>query len=137
VKHSSTHATEHDRDPGIACRNPTCHTRMRPGEPHCGYCRACYGRWDRADRPDVVPESPAGGQPGWPPRGLAASVAARREDYAWLRSQGVSPQEAAERIGLTLRTVMKPGRGYERCEPALVNEAALCAPAGSCSPQPH
>ena len=171
MKHSSTHATEHDRDPGIACRNPDCRSpepprRLRRGHcdpcyqrdlvagfpesgvpspcdrpsgpcrnPRCGkrfllvnltfgYCQHCHHRWAAAGFPDSgLPE---------PRRGPSA---ARREDYAWLRSQGVSPQEAAARIGLTLRTVMKPGRGYERCEPALVSEAALCArSAESCSP---
>jgi hypothetical protein len=57
-----------------------------------GWCNACTLRWYRADRPDAGP----------PP-----SYAMRCEDYDWLRSQGLLPAEAADRLGMTLRTARR------------------------------
>lgn len=58
-----------------------------------GWCRACYARWARADRPE-------GGPP--PPR--YGDITARREDYFWLRDTGESTEWAAERVGITVAT---------------------------------
>jgi hypothetical protein len=129
-----THAAPHGRSPG-GCRNPDCHTPS-PGRLTLGFCEACYRRWSHAGRPDEVPEPRKGGWPIGKPRGRPATLTARQEDYAFLLSRDggrLSPADAAERIGVSLDTVMAPGSGYEPCEPALVNEAALCAPAESCS----
>jgi hypothetical protein len=121
----------------VPCWNPDCRGPSPSGHRTRGLCDACYSRWSNAGFPDSgVPGPRKGGWPRGKPRGPAAALAARQEDYAFLRSPDgghLSPQDAAERIGVSLDTVMAPGGGYEPCEPALVNEAALCAPAESCS----
>ncbi len=58
----------------------------------CGLARACYQRWRYYGRPDVIP----------PPR---PSRADRIEDYVELRSQGLTRARAAERLGVTRRTI--------------------------------
>ena len=58
----------------------------------CKLTRACYQRWRRHGWPDDVP----------PPR---AARAGRIEDYLELRSQGLTRTQAAERLGVTRRTI--------------------------------
>lgn len=67
----------------------------RADKPHRGaheWCCACYHRWLRAGRPKDGPPLPP---------------AARREDYEWLRGQGTSIEEAAERVGVKAGTAVR------------------------------
>lgn len=78
------------------CR--TCPATLGPrrdGRPH-GLCRNCYVRWAAAGYPDDGPPPPA--------RPWGRVLAARLEDYAWVRSWGTSIEDAAPRIGVSVRT---------------------------------
>lgn len=59
-----------------------------------GWRHACYQRW-------VYAGQPAGGPPA---KGAAAD---RVEDYAELRSWGLTRQAAADRLGLSIRTLQR------------------------------
>jgi hypothetical protein len=65
-----------------------------------GYCGTCYRRWARQGFPRGGPLPPA-------PRAPRASRAARIEDYTELRSWGVPDTRAAERLGVSTRTVLR------------------------------
>ena len=86
------------------CRSGVC-TGTRSGKRYFGgkWCHGCYGRWRRAGKPDSGP--PAQGS-------FRASSArtARLEDYQFLRSLGLSRTEAAARLQVCERTVLR----YER-----------------------
>lgn len=49
-----------------------------------------------------------------PPSRTAASASARREEYARLRAEGASPQEAADELGVVRRTVDRYEVAYKR-----------------------
>lgn len=75
----------------------------------CGWCDSCNGRWLRAGKPEGGPP-PLNSDPRTPARIAGAAraraaqnqrVAARREDYALLREQGVGVEEAADRVGIS------------------------------------
>lgn len=66
----------------------------------CGYCPACYKRWRRHG-------SPAGGPPPPRPRAPRAARAGRVEDYTDLRSWGIPDSQAAERLGVSVRTLLR------------------------------
>lgn len=75
-----------------------------------GWITACYWRWFRAGKPaDGPPPLP----PGYRPRpALHKGPASDRiEDYGWLRrEQGLTREQAAERLGVCERTAWR----YER-----------------------
>ncbi len=74
------------------------------------YCATCHRRWQRQGYPEGGPR---------PSRQRATgSFADRLEDYAELRSWGVSVAEAAGRVGISLRTA------EENYEPAVQETAA-------------
>ncbi|TDD32468.1 hypothetical protein E1287_22535 [Actinomadura sp. KC06] len=68
-----------------------------------GWRHACYQRWVYAGRPDSGPP---------PPRraGRGAEAASRIEDYVELRSWQVPREEAAERLGVSIRTLFRYDR---------------------------
>lgn len=72
-----------------------------------GYCRACHGRWDAAGRPESGPPPAVPAEvSGW--RGalhLVEGKADRLEEYAHLAAFGISDEEAAERLGVSVATV--------------------------------
>lgn len=109
-----------------ACRNPKCRKlrrRLADGrtEGAQGLCRACFMRWYRAGRPDVVPDpQPSGDRLAVANEKHRAKAAARAEDYAELRSWGESPAAAAERIGVARATAAK----YEQAWRASRREVA-------------
>jgi hypothetical protein len=70
------------------CRS--CGKPRRPGTGAHGWCHTCTARWYRAGRPDTGPPPP-----------YAQRQADRRENYDWLRSQGLDALEVAARLGLT------------------------------------
>lgn len=72
---------------------------LRPGW-GCGYCNSCYRRWVRQGRP-------ADGPVPRKPRGPRADRIGRIEDYAELRSWGVADSEAAQRLGVSPRTLQR------------------------------
>lgn len=67
-----------------------CGGARRTGKGAHGWCGTCTERWYRAGRPDTGP-----------PRPYGERQANRREDYDWLRDQGLDPMEVAARLGLT------------------------------------
>jgi hypothetical protein len=101
------------------CRNPCCRAVLRPRaagrgyDGACGYCRPCYTRWTRSDRPETGPPPPL-------TFAEAAAIAAERrseeraarlEDYGWLRlEQDETLIAAAKRVGVSPVTAYK----YER-----------------------
>lgn len=76
-------------------------------------CPACYRRWRLAGFPATgVPEAGAAG--GWPKgkqRGPSPARKGRIADYVYLRGTGVSVEDAAARIGVSVQAVLY--RGYE------------------------
>lgn len=63
-----------------------------------GWSEACYFRWYRAGRPDTGP----------PPTRKGKDVAAaRKEDIAWLAENGTSHEEIAQRLGISVQTVLR------------------------------
>lgn len=76
------------RKPPVPCTYDGCE---RPAVART-WCKGCYERWRRAGQPDDGP----------PPPIEQPTDDARREDYAWLRSQGVRTDEAAARIGFSI-----------------------------------
>ena len=64
----------------------------------CGYCGTCYKRWRRHGSPPEGPPPPSRRAP-------RASHVALLEDYAELRSWGVQDEEAAQRLGVSPRTI--------------------------------
>jgi hypothetical protein len=85
--------------PAGGCRNcPASRVLAR------GWCSACYFRWYRAGKPETGP----------PP-----TPQERREEYAFLRSQGLTRAEATVRLSIDMRT----SRDYE----LLLQEGALAA----------
>lgn len=64
-----------------------------------GLCRNCWVRWQSAGFPEDGPQPPE--------RPWGRVVAARLEDYADLRSWGVSVADAAGRSGVSLRTAQR------------------------------
>jgi hypothetical protein len=85
-------------------RTVTCSFCGQAG-PHRGYswCGRCYERWRYHGRPASGP--PAPGKTSDRGNHAALEAAERREDYAWLRAeQGLTRRQAAERLGVTIRT---------------------------------
>jgi hypothetical protein len=86
-----------------------------------GLCTACYHRSRRAGFPAAVP--PRRHAP-FSAAFVAAAVAlaadrrsgraGRLEDYADLRSWGATPERAAERVGITLRTAERYESAYQQ-----------------------
>lgn len=66
----------------------------------CGLCRCCYRRWQNHGYP-------AAGPPAERVQVAGGSAAGRLEDYAELRSWGLSSAEAATRMKVTRRTVQR------------------------------
>ena len=66
----------------------------------CGYCGRCYRRWYAHGCPESGPP---------PPLLLVAPAdrAGRIEDYRDLLSWGVAREEAARRLGVSLRTLIR------------------------------
>jgi hypothetical protein len=61
-----------------------------------GWCVACYHRWYRAGAdPNAAPPDPAG------PKAISAQ---HREEVFWLVQGGESVEQAAARIGVTVKT---------------------------------
>lgn len=76
----------------------TCSCCLRESVNHAahGWCYRCYDRWIEAGRPDDGPPEATRSE---------RELAARREDYAWLRTElGLSRAQAAERIGVSDNT---------------------------------
>jgi hypothetical protein len=96
-----------------AFRNPDCRKplRRRNGrqEGAWDYCWGCYHRWDRAGRPDMVP-------PPRPRGGDMIDAAGRREEYACWRALGWTPAEAADQVGVSVRTRDRYERAYQAQE---------------------
>jgi hypothetical protein len=69
-----------------------------------GWCGACGKRWRRHGKPADGPPPPA---PRGNPRAPWANRISRIEDYADLRSWGVPDSEAAERLGVSARTLTR------------------------------
>lgn len=93
-------------------RRPCCQNAVLDGKAVCGWCSACYQRWKRAGRPAEGPPPPMTREESRQ-LGIAAcraNAAAKREDYAELRSWGDSCEQAAARVGVSERTVWR----YER-----------------------
>lgn len=93
----------------LAAADLTCRTCPAPLKRKCAgsahkLCRSCYLRWRKAGFPDEGPPPPA--------RPWEHHLAARREEYAELRSWGVSVADAAERMGVSLKAA-------KRCEARL------------------
>jgi hypothetical protein len=65
-----------------------------------GFCPRCYSRWREHGFPLSGPPAP---RKAGRPRGAGG----RAEDYADLRSWGLSPAEVALRLGVTRRTVQR------------------------------
>jgi len=76
-----------DLPPCTACDGP-----RKPRQGAHGWCSACYNRWLDA------------GQPTDGPPLVGATVAGRREDYRWLRSNGETVSAAAGRVGVAEKT---------------------------------
>ena len=72
--------------------------------PRGRFAGGCYKRWVKAGRPASGPPPPKTPEQRRPPP-RSAERAGRIEDYAELRSWGLSLQDAAARMGLTTRTV--------------------------------
>jgi len=88
-----------------------CRNAVLDSKAVCGWCSACYQRWTRAGRPAEGPPAPMTREQARQ-LGLAAcraNAAARRDDYAELRSWGESCELAAARVGVSART----GSRYE------------------------
>lgn len=86
------------------------HCGKRPRAHRNGLCKICYNRWVYYGRPEDGPPPPY------------AAKLARMEDYAFLRAQGKTRVEAAERMGICRRTAER----YEaqlRRQPELVEAA--------------
>ena len=66
----------------------------------CGYCRRCYTRWMEHGFPASGPPVERVQVTGWRSDG-------RVEDYTELRSWGLTRQEAAARLGVTIRSVLR------------------------------
>ena len=104
-------------EPAPRCVNPECRKvrKQRPGQPGfeggCGFCRTCYDRWRDAGRPDDGVPAPMSHAERC---AVTAEVhrqarAARLEDFAELRGQGLSISAAARRVGVVYLT----GTRYE------------------------
>ena len=65
-----------------------------------GWCARCYGRWLNNGKPASGPPPPRQGRGGGPHPG-------RVEDYAELRSWGLTREQAARRLGVTLRSALR------------------------------
>jgi hypothetical protein len=83
-----------------ACSN--CHEPYQPG-PNAwrGFCKPCYRRFVDHGYPVAGPPPARSGL------GPKSDLAARIEDYAELRSWGLSRAEAAVRLGLCRRTMAR------------------------------
>ena len=92
-----------------------CRACLRPDVEHgaFGWCRACYSRWKRADRPESGPP-PRGWRP--PVDDVAVARAVRGEQpeltprercaaVAELRARGLSIRTIAKTLGCAQRTV--------------------------------
>jgi hypothetical protein len=95
----------------MTCRNPPCGKRRRRLangrlEGCHGFCWGCFHRWDRADRPDVVP--PPMTHAERTARATEAKAAAKRErveDFRLLtRFRGMTCAEAAAMLNITVQT---------------------------------
>jgi hypothetical protein len=76
----------------------TCRScQRRPANHARGLCGSCYNRWRYYGKPQDGPPPPRTGGP----------CADRIEDYLDLRMWGLSKQQAAERLGVTLRTIWR------------------------------
>ena len=80
----------------MKCRG--CGRRRRKRQGARDYCGTCYGRWAYHGYPQEGPPSPVLSV-------APAERAGRIEDFVELRSWGVSREEAARRLGVSLRTV--------------------------------
>lgn len=69
----------------------------RPVKAH-GWCKPCYQRWLCHGRPEDGPP---------PPGTRGNSCEGRVEDYTELKSWGLTRQQAAARLGVTLRTIVR------------------------------
>lgn len=78
------------------CTN--CHTENTPINAH-SWCVACYHRWYRAGaNPNEPPPDPSG------PKAIAEQ---NREEIRWLVQAGESVEQAAARVGVTVRTAKR------------------------------
>jgi len=90
---------------GQPCRNPhcdrACESWRKTYRGNLGYCARCWKRWMDHGYPAAGPPAPCyrHGSPG--------PAAGRIEDYQWLKRQGLSAAEAAVRLGLTRRTLLR------------------------------
>ena len=81
-----------------------CRTK-RPRDAHragwrCDHCRRCYKRWMDHGFPASGPPVKRVQVAGWRSDG-------RVEDYAELRSWGLTRQESAARLGVTIRSALR------------------------------
>jgi hypothetical protein len=81
-----------------------------------GWCRSCYGRWLRADRPTDGPPPPGSTPAPVDELTVDAAVAGlrptlspreRRAAIARLRDRGMQPRAMADRLGCSDRTVAR------------------------------
>lgn len=96
--------------PQPVCRNALC-ARPEPANPfrdgwRRGYCQRCYRRYRRCWRRWRDAGFPESGLPQ-PGRPWQFAAAGRHEDYAELRSWGLSLAEAADRMQVTRRTAQR------------------------------
>jgi len=104
-----------------SCRKPRPKKANGRHDGALGYCRACYRRHERAGRPASGPPSPVPNSDRVAARNRALR-AARLEDYADLRSWGVSIADAAARVGVSRATAERYERELQ--EGALTDVAA-------------
>jgi hypothetical protein len=77
-----------------------------------GYCPTCYSRWYAHGRPAGGPPPPQrpGRRPGTP---------SRLEDFAELASWGLTHAAAAQRLGVSIRTIERYATALSRPKEAL------------------
>jgi len=80
----------------MTCR--TCPSLVVPRRGGCAHqlCPNCWVRWKAAGFPEDGPPAPV--------RPWGRTLAARTEDWAWLRSASVAVAVAAARLGVSVRT---------------------------------